>query len=177
MGEAAAPVCGFEAVSDMGVASGVVLQRGEQGEDNKFEHPIAPTHRIGRAFQAVGRAAGTAIGADAGPHRVGHTDHRRARHGRVQARLVLDFDAINVLPATRDHVLLAVEPGKTAKVVRRDPGYGSTCKLICENALCLIGEVDRSMAGGGVWTPGAAMGLALVRRLQARAGSSFAIEA
>ncbi|HYN60785.1 MAG TPA: saccharopine dehydrogenase NADP-binding domain-containing protein [Rubrivivax sp.] len=59
----------------------------------------------------------------------------------------------------------------------RDPGYGSTCKLICESALCLIDEVDRSMAGGGVWTPGAAMGLALVRRLQARAGLSFAIEA
>lgn len=59
----------------------------------------------------------------------------------------------------------------------RDPGYGSTCKLISESALCLIDEVDRSMAGGGVWTPGAAMGLALVRRLQARAGLSFAIEA
>jgi short subunit dehydrogenase-like uncharacterized protein len=59
----------------------------------------------------------------------------------------------------------------------RDPGYGSTCKLISESALCLIDEVDRSMAGGGVWTPGAAMGLALVRRLQAHAGLSFAIEA
>jgi short subunit dehydrogenase-like uncharacterized protein len=59
----------------------------------------------------------------------------------------------------------------------RDPGYGSTCKLISESALCLTDEVDRSMAGGGVWTPGAAMGLALVRRLQARAGLSFSIEA
>jgi short subunit dehydrogenase-like uncharacterized protein len=33
------------------------------------------------------------------------------------------------------------------------------------------------MAPGGVWTPGAAMGLTLVRRLQERAGLSFSIEA
>ncbi len=57
----------------------------------------------------------------------------------------------------------------------RDPGYGSTCKLISEAALCLAQEVDHSMAPGGVWTPGAAMGLVLVRRLQARAGLSFVI--
>jgi short subunit dehydrogenase-like uncharacterized protein len=75
--------------------------------------------------------------------------------------------------------------GETAKgrplsaVVKgdRDPGYGSTCKLISESALCLVQDVDRSMAGGGVWTPGAAMGLVLVRRLQERAGLSFAMAA
>ena len=59
----------------------------------------------------------------------------------------------------------------------RDPGYGSTCKLITESALCLIQEVDHQMAPGGVWTPGAAMGLTLASRLQARAGLSFAINA
>jgi short subunit dehydrogenase-like uncharacterized protein len=57
----------------------------------------------------------------------------------------------------------------------RDPGYGSTCKLVAESALCL-GTIDRSQTPGGVWTPGAAMGMALVRRLQERAGLSFAIE-
>ena len=59
----------------------------------------------------------------------------------------------------------------------RDPGYGSTCKLISESALCLASEVDRGMTRGGVWTPGAAMGLTLLRRLQERAGLTFAIEA
>jgi short subunit dehydrogenase-like uncharacterized protein len=58
----------------------------------------------------------------------------------------------------------------------RDPGYGSTCKLVSESALCLAQDTSPAMAGGGVWTPGAAMGLALVRRLQERAGLSFAIE-
>lgn len=57
----------------------------------------------------------------------------------------------------------------------RDPGYGSTCKLITESALCLTQEVDHQMAPGGVWTPGAAMGLTLASRLQDRAGLSFAI--
>ncbi len=58
----------------------------------------------------------------------------------------------------------------------RDPGYGSTSKMISESALCLVDDVDHATTGGGVWTPGAAMGLALVRRLQARAGLTFAIE-
>ena len=59
----------------------------------------------------------------------------------------------------------------------RDPGYGSTSKLIAESALCLAHDIDRRKTTGGVWTPGAAMGLALVQRLQARAGLTFAVEA
>ena len=55
----------------------------------------------------------------------------------------------------------------------RDPGYGSTCKLITETALCLIYETSREQTPGGVWTPGAAMGAALQSRLQARAGLTF----
>jgi short subunit dehydrogenase-like uncharacterized protein len=58
----------------------------------------------------------------------------------------------------------------------RDPGYGSTSKMIAESALCLLEDVGRSEAGGGVWTAGAAMGLALVRRLEAKAGLSFSID-
>jgi short subunit dehydrogenase-like uncharacterized protein len=58
----------------------------------------------------------------------------------------------------------------------RDPGYGSTSKMISESALCLVKDVDRTETGGGVWTPGAAMGLKLVSRLQARAGLTFVIE-
>jgi short subunit dehydrogenase-like uncharacterized protein len=55
----------------------------------------------------------------------------------------------------------------------RDPGYGSTSKMIAEAARCLLEDIDRDDTPGGVWTPGAAMGLALVRRLQARAGLVF----
>ena len=58
----------------------------------------------------------------------------------------------------------------------KDPGYGSTSKLVSESALCLLRDVDRLATPGGVWTPGAAMGLALVRRLQAHAGLSFEVQ-
>ena len=58
----------------------------------------------------------------------------------------------------------------------RDPGYGSTSKMIAQSALCLVQDLPRSATVGGVWTPGAAMGLKLVSRLQVHAGLTFAIE-
>ena len=58
----------------------------------------------------------------------------------------------------------------------RDPGYGSTCKMISESALCLLRDVDPKATPGGVWTPAAALGLALVDRLRSQAGLSFEIE-
>jgi short subunit dehydrogenase-like uncharacterized protein len=55
----------------------------------------------------------------------------------------------------------------------RDPGYGSTCKMITEAALCLVQDVDHTATPGGVWTPGSAMGMTLVKRLQENAGLTF----
>lgn len=52
----------------------------------------------------------------------------------------------------------------------RDPGYGSTSKMIAETALCLVEEVAGE---GGIWTPGALMGQVLADRLQAKAGLTF----
>jgi short subunit dehydrogenase-like uncharacterized protein len=58
----------------------------------------------------------------------------------------------------------------------KDPGYGSTSKMIAESALCLAREVGRDRTPGGVWTPGAAMGETLIARLEANAGLRFALE-
>ena len=55
-----------------------------------------------------------------------------------------------------------------------DPGYGSTSKMIAESAVCLV--KNPAMAGGGVWTPAAAMGSVLLDRLQSNAGISFQLE-
>ncbi|MBN8808536.1 MAG: saccharopine dehydrogenase NADP-binding domain-containing protein [Sphingomonas sp.] len=52
----------------------------------------------------------------------------------------------------------------------RDPGYGSTSKMIAESALCLVQDVA---GDGGVWTPGALMGDTLRDRLVAKAGLTF----
>jgi short subunit dehydrogenase-like uncharacterized protein len=54
----------------------------------------------------------------------------------------------------------------------RDPGYGSTAKMLGEAAVCLL-ELEREKTGGGFWTPATAMGQALLDRLVAHAGLSF----
>ena len=54
----------------------------------------------------------------------------------------------------------------------RDPGYGSTSKMIAESALTLL-ELD---APGGIVTPGGIMAAPLLKRLEAHAGLTFAME-
>lgn len=54
----------------------------------------------------------------------------------------------------------------------RDPGYGSTSKMIAEAALCLVEDVA---GDGGIWTPGALMGVPLRERLKAKAGLTFTV--
>lgn len=56
----------------------------------------------------------------------------------------------------------------------KDPGYGSTSKMIAESALCLVQDVPDS--AGGILTPGAVLGEHLVKRLVAKAGLSFGVE-
>jgi len=56
----------------------------------------------------------------------------------------------------------------------KDPGYGSTSKMIAEAALCLAR--DDIKKSGGVWTPGALMGKKLVKRLEDKAGLTFVVE-
>lgn len=53
----------------------------------------------------------------------------------------------------------------------RDPGYGSTSKMLAESAVCLA--KDELASRGGVLTPSAAMGDALLRRLRENAGLTF----
>jgi short subunit dehydrogenase-like uncharacterized protein len=56
----------------------------------------------------------------------------------------------------------------------RDPGYGSTSKMIAQAAICLLDEAKATP--GGVWTPASAMGLPLIGRLTKYAGMTFAEE-
>lgn len=52
----------------------------------------------------------------------------------------------------------------------KDPGYGSTSKMLAESAVCLVRDVE---GAGGIWTPGALMGTSLRDRLVANAGMTF----
>jgi short subunit dehydrogenase-like uncharacterized protein len=56
----------------------------------------------------------------------------------------------------------------------KDPGYGSTSKMIVESALALA--QDELPVAGGFWTPASAMGDTLLSRLPASAGVTFEIE-
>jgi short subunit dehydrogenase-like uncharacterized protein len=56
----------------------------------------------------------------------------------------------------------------------RDPGYGSTSKMIAESAVCLV--KNPQLASGGIWTTAPVMGAELIERLQANAGLTFTVE-
>ncbi len=55
----------------------------------------------------------------------------------------------------------------------RDPGYGSTAKMLAEAALCLAFERSKESFAGGFWTPATLLGATLRQRLIAHAGLSF----
>ena len=55
----------------------------------------------------------------------------------------------------------------------KDPGYGSTCQMLAQSALCLLQDISKEQVAGGFWTPAAAMGETLIERLQNHAGLEF----
>jgi short subunit dehydrogenase-like uncharacterized protein len=65
------------------------------------------------------------------------------------------------------------ESGETLRVKvtgDRDPGYGSTAKMLGEAAVCLARDVSKTECRGGFWTPASAFGDKLVPRLRLSAG-------
>ncbi len=58
----------------------------------------------------------------------------------------------------------------------RDPGYGSTAKMLAQAAACLAKDIPENTVGG-FWTPATIMGDKLINRLQAHAGLTFEIQA
>ena len=58
----------------------------------------------------------------------------------------------------------------------RDPGYGSTGKMLGQAAACLALDVDRDVAPGGFWTPSTIFGDHLLRRLETHAGLVFKVQ-
>jgi len=105
-------------------------------------------------------AADKSLGAEGGP-KPGEGPSRAEREAGYYDVLFLGQDAAG-------HTVRVGVKGD------RDPGYGSTSKMITEAAVCLL--QDATGTAGGIWTPGAAMGVALIDRLQRNAGMQFAVE-
>ncbi len=55
----------------------------------------------------------------------------------------------------------------------KDPGYGSTSRMLAQSALCLVQDISKDDVAGGFWTPSVAMGEHLLTRLEEHAGISF----
>jgi short subunit dehydrogenase-like uncharacterized protein len=76
-----------------------------------------------------------------------------------------------------DLLFVALAPdGRQARAAvcgDRDP-YGSTSKMVSECAICLLRDTPDVPAG--IWTPGAAMGHKLIKRLVDHAGLTFTVE-
>jgi short subunit dehydrogenase-like uncharacterized protein len=57
----------------------------------------------------------------------------------------------------------------------RDPGYGSTAKMLGQAAACLARDVGKGDKPGGFWTPATIFGDRLIERLAADAGLAFEV--
>ena len=57
----------------------------------------------------------------------------------------------------------------------RDPGYGSTSRMLAQSPLCLAQDISHQDVKGGFWTPASAMGDKLIARLEEHSGLSFEV--
>lgn len=57
----------------------------------------------------------------------------------------------------------------------RDPGYGSTAKMLGQAAVCLAQDIAKEDCAGGFWTPATIFGDKLIVRLEKDAGLSFSV--
>lgn len=78
------------------------------------------------------------------------------------------YDVLFIGEASDGHRISASVAGK------RDPGYGSTSRMIAESAMCLLR--DATDTPGGIWTTAPAMGHRLIKRLTEHAGLTFRLE-
>jgi short subunit dehydrogenase-like uncharacterized protein len=145
------------------------------GKDFRYDEAML----MGAGALGFAKAAATSAGTAAmlGALRIGRL--RRAISGRLpqpgdgpskQKREAGYFD----IQLRGEH---PTDPGKSLRGrIRgdRDPGYGSTSKMLGESAVCLA--QDAIPVAGGCWTPASAMGEPLLARLGNNAGVTFSIE-
>jgi short subunit dehydrogenase-like uncharacterized protein len=105
-------------------------------------------------------AADKSLGSDSGP-KPGEGPSKEERESGMYDVLFLGEDAKG------NRLNLSVKGDK-------DPGYGSTSKMIAECAVCLLLESKETI--GGIWTPAPAFGKDIITRLQANAGLTFVVE-
>ncbi len=144
------------------------------GEDFRYDEAVlAPARqtRIGAQLAALAMTAGTASLAVPPLRAIAKKFLPAQGEGPSKAQRekgYFDIYLYGVHPTDRDKDMVARVTGD------RDPGYGSTSKMLAEAAVCLArDELD---CGGGFWTPASAMGQTLIQRLVDSAGLTFTLE-
>jgi short subunit dehydrogenase-like uncharacterized protein len=66
-------------------------------------------------------------------------------------------------------------PMRTKVTGDRDPGYGSTGKMLGQAAACLALDIDKAATPGGFWTPATIFGDRLLQRLVDHSGLTFQV--
>ena len=64
---------------------------------------------------------------------------------------------------------------KTRVTGDRDPGYGSTAKMLAQAGLSLAFDVEKEKKGGGLWTTATVFDQRFIDRLENHAGLKFSI--
>ena len=91
------------------------------------------------------------------------------------------IDVTNPEAIDDEKELSGLETGSTVHQIRvkvsgdRDPGYGSTAKMLAQAAISLRRDVDKGEVGGGFWTPATVFNSKLIERLQDYAGMTFEV--
>ncbi len=147
------------------------------GPDFRYDEAVLCGAGPGGFLKAAGQAAGqlATMGAMAiGPlRRLGARALPQPGEGPSKAQREKGFFELELFAVSPDGPGAS---GLRAKVTGdRDPGYGSTSKMLAQSALCLA--EGGAKVGGGFFTPAAAMGDRLIERLERHAGLTFEIEA
>ena len=89
--------------------------------------------------------------------------------GPSEQEQINGFFDMRILGKNDQHKLIVKVTGD------RDPGYGSTAKMLGQSALCIALDIDKAELPGGFWTPATAMGDKLIARLSQHAGLAFEV--
>lgn len=130
------------------------------GEDFVYDEMVLTGPGDGGEAAANAVAGDTSLGGEGGP-KPGEGPSKEEREAGF-------YDVLFIAESDDGERVMAGVTGD------KDPGYGSTCKMIAESAICLVRDVPD--APGGILTPGAVMAAPLIERLKANAGLTFTLE-
>jgi short subunit dehydrogenase-like uncharacterized protein len=135
--------------------------------DQRFGKSFVYDERVMTGPGAEGKASADAIASAPSPLVGDHVP----KPGAGPTREERDSGSFDLLFSARTEKAGLLKVGVRGD---KDPGYGSTSKMISETAMALL--TPRLSCPGGIWTPGAALRDELKERLTAQAGILVSIE-